>query len=109
VTLSLGLKRSRREADDSPPSNSEVKNVWGYTTIPQCAFMAWCSIKKSTGTALWCTYSKYLCNLMVWQTLASYSNKGHRTSALSVQYLFAQMSKFTEFRHKKLSEYSARA
>jgi len=29
--LSLGLKRPRREADHSPPSSAEVKNVWSYT------------------------------------------------------------------------------
>jgi hypothetical protein len=32
--LSLGVKRPRREADHSPPSNAEVKNAWRYTTTP---------------------------------------------------------------------------
>jgi hypothetical protein len=33
--LSPGLKRQRREADHSPPSSAEVKNVWRYTsTLP---------------------------------------------------------------------------
>jgi hypothetical protein len=27
-TLSLGVKRLEREADHSPPSSAEVKNVW---------------------------------------------------------------------------------
>jgi hypothetical protein len=44
-TLSLGVKRSRREADHSSPSNAEVKNAWSYTSIPQYAFMAWCLVK----------------------------------------------------------------
>jgi hypothetical protein len=30
----LGVKRPRREADHSPPSNAEGKNVWSYTSIP---------------------------------------------------------------------------
>jgi hypothetical protein len=29
--LSLGVKRPEREADHSPPSSAEVKNVWSYT------------------------------------------------------------------------------
>jgi hypothetical protein len=33
--LSLGVKRPGREADHSPPSSAEVKNVWSYTsTLP---------------------------------------------------------------------------
>jgi hypothetical protein len=32
--LSLGLKRPGREADNSPPSSIEVKNVWSYTSTP---------------------------------------------------------------------------
>jgi hypothetical protein len=43
--LTLRLKRTGREADHSPPSSSEVKNAWGYTCIPQYAFMAWCLVK----------------------------------------------------------------
>jgi hypothetical protein len=43
--LSLGVKRPEREADRSHPSSSEVKNAWGYTSTPQYAFMAWCSVK----------------------------------------------------------------
>jgi len=33
--LSLGLKLPGREADHSPPSSAEVKNVWSYTSTPQ--------------------------------------------------------------------------
>jgi hypothetical protein len=33
-----------REAYHSPPSSVEVKNVWGYISSPQYAFMAWCSL-----------------------------------------------------------------
>jgi hypothetical protein len=28
------------------PSSAEVKNAWSYTSTPQYAFMAWCSLKK---------------------------------------------------------------
>jgi len=34
-------KAEGREADHSPPSNAEVKNVWSCTFTPQFAFMAW--------------------------------------------------------------------
>jgi hypothetical protein len=30
--LSLGVKRSGREADHSPSSGAEVKNAWSYTS-----------------------------------------------------------------------------
>jgi hypothetical protein len=32
--LSVGVKRSVREADHSLPSSAEVKNAWSYTCIP---------------------------------------------------------------------------
>jgi hypothetical protein len=38
--LSLGVKRPVREVQHSPPSNA-----WKYTSTPQYAFMAWCSVK----------------------------------------------------------------
>jgi hypothetical protein len=44
-TIFLGVKRPGREADHSPPSSAEVKNTWSYTSVPQYAFMAWCSVK----------------------------------------------------------------
>jgi hypothetical protein len=34
VVLSLGVKRPGGEADHSPPSSVEVKNVWSYTSTP---------------------------------------------------------------------------
>jgi hypothetical protein len=36
-----------READSSSPSSAEVKNACSYTSTPQYAFVAWCSVKKS--------------------------------------------------------------
>jgi hypothetical protein len=42
---SLGVKRPGREADHSPPTSAEVKNVWSYTSTLQYAHMAWCSVK----------------------------------------------------------------
>jgi hypothetical protein len=41
VVVSLGIKRPRREADHSPPSIAEIKNVRSYSSIPQYVFMAW--------------------------------------------------------------------
>jgi len=33
--LSLGVKRTEREADHSLSSSSEVKNAWSYTSTPK--------------------------------------------------------------------------
>jgi hypothetical protein len=41
----LCYSRPKREADHSPPSGAEVKNVWSYTSTPQYVFMAWCLLK----------------------------------------------------------------
>jgi len=43
--FSPGLKWPWREPDHSTPSSTEVKNAWSYTSTPQYAFMAWCSVK----------------------------------------------------------------
>jgi hypothetical protein len=40
-----GVKRLGREANHSPPSSTEIKNAWSYTSIPLYVFMAWCLIK----------------------------------------------------------------
>jgi hypothetical protein len=48
--LSLGVKWPGRESDPSSPSSDEVKNAWSYNSPPHYASMAWCSVKKSTGT-----------------------------------------------------------
>jgi hypothetical protein len=40
------IKRPGREADHSPPSGSEVKDAWSYTSTPQYAFIEWCLIKQ---------------------------------------------------------------
>jgi hypothetical protein len=44
--LSLGVKRPAREADHSPQSSAEVTNAWSYTSTPQYASIAWCSVKS---------------------------------------------------------------
>jgi hypothetical protein len=36
----LGVKRPGREADHSPPTSADVKNMWIYTTAAPYAFMA---------------------------------------------------------------------
>jgi len=43
--LSLGVKRPGSATDHSSPSSAEVKKSWSYTSTPQYAFMAWCSVK----------------------------------------------------------------
>jgi hypothetical protein len=46
AALTRQLKRSGREADDSPPSNGDVMNAWSYTSLPQYVLMAWCLLSN---------------------------------------------------------------
>jgi hypothetical protein len=48
-SLSPEVGQPGRVANHSPPSSAEVKKAWGYTPLPQYAFMVWCSVKKSAG------------------------------------------------------------
>jgi hypothetical protein len=41
-----GVKWLGHEADHSPLSSAEVKNVWSCTSTPQYMFMVWCLIKQ---------------------------------------------------------------
>jgi hypothetical protein len=50
--ISLGVKRPERKPNHSSQSSAEVRNAWSYTSTPPIALMAWCSVKKSTGTTL---------------------------------------------------------
>jgi hypothetical protein len=61
--LSLGVKRSGREADRSPPSSAEDKNSWSCTSISPICFQGMvlsevqttssgCGTKLSRGTTL---------------------------------------------------------
>jgi len=47
--LPLVAKRPDREADHSPPSSAAIK-CGAILQLPHYAFMAWCSVKKSTGS-----------------------------------------------------------
>jgi len=42
----LGVKQTGCEADHSPPSSTEVKNAWNYTSTPSYIFMVWCFITQ---------------------------------------------------------------
>jgi hypothetical protein len=51
--LSLGVKRSGREADYSPPSSAEIKNACSYTSTPPVRLHgAVLSLNKRRGTTL---------------------------------------------------------
>jgi hypothetical protein len=63
--LSLGVKWLGCEADHSPPSSAEINNAWSNTSTPQYTFIAWCSVKKSTGTTLPLPRSRVLEKLIV--------------------------------------------
>jgi hypothetical protein len=40
--LSPWGKQSGREADHSPPSDAELKNLWSYTSAPSYVLTEWC-------------------------------------------------------------------
>jgi hypothetical protein len=56
-SLPTGEKWPEREADHSPPYSAGVKNMWRYTSTPRYAFIAWYSVKESTGTTLSFTFT----------------------------------------------------
>jgi hypothetical protein len=39
--LFQGVRWPKCKAEHSPPSSAKVKNVWSFTSTPQC-FMEWC-------------------------------------------------------------------
>jgi hypothetical protein len=47
--VSLGIKRRGRKADNSPPSSTEIKNAWSYTSIPPKPPLHGAQLKKSQG------------------------------------------------------------
>jgi hypothetical protein len=58
---SLEVKRPRREADHSPPSNAEVKTAWSYTSTPQSVYVAWCLVKYRDNFT--CTFTDHCLTL----------------------------------------------
>jgi hypothetical protein len=42
----VGVKRSGRKADHSPPSSTEVKNPRNYTPSGPCVFMTCCLVEQ---------------------------------------------------------------
>jgi hypothetical protein len=97
--LSLGVKRPAREADHSLHLVPMSRMSGAIPPLPQCAFMAWCSVKKSTGTTLLptlstlfsvtvslCSSSK-VCILI----LGFYIKDGKKYSELNVSNYFANL------------------
>jgi hypothetical protein len=56
--LSLGVKRPGREADRWPHLVPRSRKGWRYTSLPQYAFMAWCSVEAQGQLYLYlsCSY-----------------------------------------------------
>jgi hypothetical protein len=78
--LYVGAKLSGHEANHSPPSCAEEKkNDWRYTSTPQYAFMAWCSVKKHRGNFIF-TFTFYSVRKLL--DTPSYSSSHSLTSAL---------------------------
>jgi hypothetical protein len=64
-----GGKRPEREAEHSPHLVPRSKNEWIYTSTPQYAFMAWCSVKAQGQLYLYLLLLKWLYSPM--RTFAS--------------------------------------
>jgi hypothetical protein len=52
------VRQPGRKADHPPPSSAEFKNAWSYTSTPQYAFMAWCSVEAQGQLYLTFTYGR---------------------------------------------------
>jgi hypothetical protein len=39
-----GITRPEREGGHSPPTRDEINKYWNLTTMPMCAFIAWCLV-----------------------------------------------------------------
>jgi hypothetical protein len=52
VLIPLGVKRPRREADNSPPASAKVKETWFYTSTPHRSCRR--NARLSTGTLTFC-------------------------------------------------------
>jgi hypothetical protein len=59
-TITLEVKRPGREADHSPPSSTETKNAWSYTSTHQYVFMTWCLVKHRDNLIFTCCLSRIL-------------------------------------------------
>jgi hypothetical protein len=68
------------------------KNGWSYTSTPQYAFMAWCSVKKAQGQL-------YLYLLIFLQTLPKLLKSATTTTVISV----ANLNKFLKNYHSPQS------
>jgi len=77
--LSLGVKRSGRDADHSPLSNSEVKNMWSFTSTPQYVLWRGAQLKHSDNF----TFTFILCECVVLMRGIFYAA---RLSALDYSY-----------------------
>jgi len=51
--LTAGVKRSGREADDSPPRSARVKDAWSYNSNPPYIFMTQCLMKHRVSSPEW--------------------------------------------------------
>jgi hypothetical protein len=47
MTLSLGVKRTEREADHVYITGIEIMNAWSYIATPQYIFMEWYLVKQA--------------------------------------------------------------
>jgi hypothetical protein len=72
---SLGVKRPVSEANDSPTSNADYKNVAPISSLPLAA--SWCGVRLSAGTNL--TFYLLRCSIciLVYAMLQKSSDEGH--------------------------------
>jgi hypothetical protein len=66
-----GVKQPGREADHSPPSSVEVKNIWSYTSTQPYVFMAWYLVKRKDFTFIKIGKSSYRADAIIFSFLSS--------------------------------------
>jgi hypothetical protein len=94
--LPLGVKWLGQEADHSPLTGAEFKDVWNYTSTH--VFMAQCLISK--GTSSWC--GAWLCTgtklyIYLYESLKLWKVHSQRTACVSAK-CFSGMKRFSQGR-----------
>jgi hypothetical protein len=87
-----GVKRSGREDDHSPPSSTEVKNKWSYTSAVTYAFMT-CTGTACTGSHVWSLFGVTTSSSAGSQTIfmAANSCESFKSKAVSYFLLLCQI------------------
>jgi hypothetical protein len=94
--LSPGVKRQGRGADHSPPTSTEIKTMWIYTSTPPYAFMTDCLIRYAKGQ-LYPTYTLH--NISFVSTILemfSEISRSRKTFGIGHMYMYTFLVRMTD-------------